>query len=472
VNTETNFSIVRLAIIEMLRRLLANKTRIHFDSLMSNTKPKVFISSTIYDLRDLRSSLKYWLKAFGYEVYLSEYSDFPTDSDRNSYECCFQVIDQCDYFILLIGNRIGGWFSEPERISITQEEYRRAYGKMMNDDSIKIISFVRKEIWDIREDRKELKKHLQDTAQFESITDDQKRSITNHPSKFVEDAEFIFSFLKEVGRHDEMKQSIQNDIPLPKGNWIYPFYEFEDIVRSLESVFGVGSNLNQKRALFLLRDEVITNLSALCESDRGEVLPKFHWAHGAYQRKQGDLEDQTPMKVSEFKHLFIFTILNNHRGTSNHFIKKSILDGSFLAYDNSTHAYVETSLHRALMKLNTFLEQIEFSISHSRNSEEFAKMYVIHNGLRQYPDSKIVPIDNMRLISPFGSYLMQKNAVLILKVLLKYIDGNENALDFYEEQLVSTQPFSSPEDTKRDESLKPTTSQIEDWVQLETKMTN
>lgn len=31
-------------------------------------KPKVFVSSTIYDFKDLRSALKYWLAEKGYEV--------------------------------------------------------------------------------------------------------------------------------------------------------------------------------------------------------------------------------------------------------------------------------------------------------------------------------------------------------------------------------------------------------------------
>jgi hypothetical protein len=35
---------------------------------MSERKPKVFVSSTIYDFRDLRSALKLWLEEYGYDV--------------------------------------------------------------------------------------------------------------------------------------------------------------------------------------------------------------------------------------------------------------------------------------------------------------------------------------------------------------------------------------------------------------------
>jgi hypothetical protein len=37
---------------------------------MPAQRPKVFISSTIYVFRDLRSALKYWLEELGYDVLL------------------------------------------------------------------------------------------------------------------------------------------------------------------------------------------------------------------------------------------------------------------------------------------------------------------------------------------------------------------------------------------------------------------
>ena len=71
-------------------------------------KGKIFISSTIYDFKDLRSSLKYWLNELGYEVFLSEKSDFPRDASKNTYESCLDTIEKCVWFILFIGNRVGG----------------------------------------------------------------------------------------------------------------------------------------------------------------------------------------------------------------------------------------------------------------------------------------------------------------------------------------------------------------------------
>ena len=432
---------------------------------MPSTCPKVFISSTIYDFRDLRSALKYWLEVLGYEVYLSEHNDFPADSGVSSYDNCFQVIDQCDYFILLIGRRVGGWYDKSEHVSITQAEYRYAYEKMMNDDSIKIVSFVRKEIWDIQEDRKALEKYLQNNAKLESITDDQKKDIANHPSKFIEDASFIFSYLKEVGRHDEMKKSTQGILPLPKGNWIYPFYEFEDIVRSLEAVFGIKVDLGQKRALFLLRNEMFANLQGLLEVFNGETRPKYHWAEGAYPKIQGKLLDQTQMDMFDFHFLCLFAIQNYQNTISNQFIKKSIFDGVFLAYNNSTHSYDETPMHQALIRLNTYLERL----MHAREKkEEIDRLCTLAEQLQKQQQSPadFVSIDNIQLVFPSMAYLTQKNVVLMLKAMLKYIDGDKNALDIYGEQLDSTLLF-LPKEAIQAEPLEPTISQVEIWIQQE-----
>ncbi len=90
-------------------------------------RPTFFISSTIYDFRDLRSALKFHLEEQGCKVLASEFNDFEKPLDKHSYDACLQAIQSADYFILLIGNRVGGWYDEANRISITQREYQEAY---------------------------------------------------------------------------------------------------------------------------------------------------------------------------------------------------------------------------------------------------------------------------------------------------------------------------------------------------------
>lgn len=71
-------------------------------------RPSFFISSTIYDFRDLRSAIKYYLEQQGCTVFASEYTNFPKQLEKNTYEACLETIVKADYFILLIGARVGG----------------------------------------------------------------------------------------------------------------------------------------------------------------------------------------------------------------------------------------------------------------------------------------------------------------------------------------------------------------------------
>ena len=145
-------------------------------------KPKIFISSTIYDFRDLRSALKFYFEQFDFSVQLSEFNDFQKKLDLNSYDSCLNEIHNSDYFILLIGSRVGGWFDEINKISITRKEYETAY-ELAREGKLKLLIFVRDEIWTIREDRKALKKYLQSEKTFSSeLSASDMIKITNYPS--------------------------------------------------------------------------------------------------------------------------------------------------------------------------------------------------------------------------------------------------------------------------------------------------
>lgn len=122
-------------------------------------KPRIFISSTIFDFADLRSALKFYLEVYGFEVLLSEYNDFEKDLNLNSFEACLNTIENCSHFILFIGSRVGGYFNKKEEISITKAEYLKAYA-LAKEKEIKIIVFIRDQIWTVREDRKGLEEMI------------------------------------------------------------------------------------------------------------------------------------------------------------------------------------------------------------------------------------------------------------------------------------------------------------------------
>ena len=116
-------------------------------------RPTFFISSTIFDFQDLRSALKFYLEEQGCKVLASEFNDFTKPLDKHSYQACLDAIHAADYFILLIGSRVGGWYDERSRISITQHEYREAYA-LHKAGKLKLLNFVRADVWRVKEDRR------------------------------------------------------------------------------------------------------------------------------------------------------------------------------------------------------------------------------------------------------------------------------------------------------------------------------
>jgi len=92
--------------------------------------PAVFISSTFYDLRQIREDLCEFIeKQLGYYALLSEKPSFPVDPDVRAVENCRgRVQDDADVFVLVIGGRYGS-VDDATAKSVTNLEYLAASAK-------------------------------------------------------------------------------------------------------------------------------------------------------------------------------------------------------------------------------------------------------------------------------------------------------------------------------------------------------
>ena len=104
--------------------------------------PTVFISSTFYDLRQVRTDLFHFIETEqGYRTLASEYPSFPVDPDTDAIENCRRRVENdADCFVLIIGSRYGS-VPEHSTISVTNIEYQIARLK-----GIPIYPFVQKEV--------------------------------------------------------------------------------------------------------------------------------------------------------------------------------------------------------------------------------------------------------------------------------------------------------------------------------------
>lgn len=87
--------------------------------------PRVFVSSTCYDLKYIRENLKFFIRTLGYEPILSEDGDVFYNPKLHTHDSCLSEIETCQLFVLIIGGRYGGKFKSTDK-SITNQEYQAA----------------------------------------------------------------------------------------------------------------------------------------------------------------------------------------------------------------------------------------------------------------------------------------------------------------------------------------------------------
>lgn len=158
--------------------------------------PRVFISSTCYDLKHIRENLKFFVKTIGYEPVLSDDGDVFYSPYSHTHESCLKEVESCQLFILIIGGRYGGNFKDSDK-SITNNEYKEAVKQ-----NIPIFTLVETGVYSDHNVYNKNKKDKPDI--YKNIS---------YPN--IDDIK-IFDFIDEVRRNG-------------KNNAIQPFRNFSDI---------------------------------------------------------------------------------------------------------------------------------------------------------------------------------------------------------------------------------------------------
>ncbi len=112
-------------------------------------KPRVFVSSTYYDLKHIRNSLEAFIDGLGYESVLYEEGDIPFHHESPLDVSCYAEIKSCHILVLIIGGRYGSPSSEQDSTtsrlefynSVTKKEYETA-----RKNDIPIYVFIDKNV--------------------------------------------------------------------------------------------------------------------------------------------------------------------------------------------------------------------------------------------------------------------------------------------------------------------------------------
>lgn len=103
------------------------------------SRPRIFVSSTYYDLKHIRSSLENFIDLLGFESILSEKGQIAYSPEIPLDESCYREVGNADIFIIIIGGRYGSEKSGSKEKkdkqffdrydSITKQEYKSAVNR-------------------------------------------------------------------------------------------------------------------------------------------------------------------------------------------------------------------------------------------------------------------------------------------------------------------------------------------------------
>lgn len=167
----------------------------------------IFLSSTCYDLTDLRAEVEKFLIDKGHSLLLSDRNSFPVDIKKHRHDVCIENVNQCDFFVLVIDSRYGAPYYKDSTISITWAEFREAMRTKRPS-----IALVRREIFNERQ----------------SCRHNQKLGNLFEP--FYADNIKTFDLIDEVQKNEG-------------GIWMQPFDNSLNVKEKLENIYATKHSL-------------------------------------------------------------------------------------------------------------------------------------------------------------------------------------------------------------------------------------
>lgn len=283
---------------------------------MTGGKPRVFLSSTIRDLADLRSAIKFWLEDYGFEVLASEWPDFPHALDREAIEAALKPIGGCDYYILLVGTKVGTVIPDLG-ISVTRAEFRRAREVRRGTGKPEMLHLVRAEV-------------------------SAARRMGSAPRATSEEEWLaIQSFLEEIDKPEKPGDP----------NWISEFASFRDVVDVLRATLRLTGPLLRRALEANLFWELVENARELLFQTDSGLRPKAYWLP-SIPAPLTKVAETLRIDERQAARMLLFRMALPRTATqSRSALEEAINTGQFLDYDPAKSAFVVGPLQEALLEL-------------------------------------------------------------------------------------------------------------------------
>lgn len=190
--------------------------------MAKGSSTSIFVSSTCYDLEQIRADLRDFAISIGFDPVLSNFDSFPVNPNQNTLDNCLEAVrSNADIFLLIVGGRYGSITDTGK--SITNLEFSEASAK-----GIPKYVFVKEDILSLLPIWKD-----NPDADFSKAVDTPK----------------LFEFISTLRDSGEI--------------WVYPFSNAQDIIKTLRKQLSfLFSESLELRNKFYGSNEDLTHLES------------------------------------------------------------------------------------------------------------------------------------------------------------------------------------------------------------------
>lgn len=348
----------------------------------------IFVSSTCYDLSQIRDDLKRCILDLGHNPILSELKDFPVDPMKSNSENCINAINnEADIFVLIIGDRYGSVLETGK--SITNTEFIAALSK-----GIPIYTFS-------------LKKMTAILPLWEQNPNVDYSNIVDNNKVF----EFLSDVRKKRGLWNFEFERAQDITEILKAQLSNLFHDALVIKRKIEDseISGLYAKISSKAVDILIKKDVAFEIRFFMQCMKDEI-EKYTDLNNDYSFSIAYKSLITIENVSQFKKWAIHKVRELQNITVsierlNSAINKFFAD-SDAAWDTNTLYYLSRTYARVYKSLlewgievnSTIVPQQYNNVMHS-----FASIpYRMINQFEKYPKDSLEKIEKWMADSTSG----------------------------------------------------------------------
>lgn len=160
-------------------------------------RPRIFISSTFYDLKHVRYDLESFIKSMGYDSIMNDKGQVPYSSTQPLQDNCYDEVSRADILVGIIGGRFGS-DSDDESYSVSMKEIKTAI-----KNNKQVFIFVEKsvlnehQIYQLNKDSSDIKFAHVDNIKIHNFIEEINELKINNAMIAFDSATDITNFLKE-----------------------------------------------------------------------------------------------------------------------------------------------------------------------------------------------------------------------------------------------------------------------------------